>query len=165
VISLLVAYDEKGVIGKQNELPWYLPADLSRFKELTIGHPVVMGRKTFDSIVKRLGRALPDRTNVVLTRDAKFSFDDVTVVHDLDTALVMFQPEGEVFVIGGAQIFGQTINVADKIYATEVHADIDGDVFFPGFDKSQWQEISREEHGVDEKNNYDYAFVIYERLK
>lgn len=165
MISILVAYDKQGVIGKQNELPWYLPADLKRFKQLTVGHPVVMGRKTFDSIIKRLSHPLPDRTNVVLTRDLKFNYSGVTVVHDLDTALAMLQTEGEVFVVGGAEIFKQTMALTDRIYATEINAEVDGNVFFPKFDRVDWQEVERSEHKADEKNSYDYAFVIYERLK
>ncbi len=165
MISILVAYDNKGVIGKNNELPWYLPSDLRRFKQLTVGHPVLMGRKTFDSIIKRLGHPLPDRTNIVLTLDAKFKHDGATVVNDLDTALAMAQSEDEVFVIGGAEIFRQTLSVADRIYATEINADIDGDVYFPKFDRASWTELERSENASDVKNPYDYAFVIYERLK
>ncbi len=165
MISILVAYARSGVIGKSNDLPWYLPADLKRFKQLTTAHPVIMGRKTFNSIIKRLGHPLPDRTNVVLTRDTKFQYDGAMVVNDLDTAIAMTQPEGEVFIIGGAQVFNQSMNVADKIYATEIDADIEGDVYFPIVDRSEWQETSREEHESDEKNPYNYAFVIYERLR
>ncbi len=165
MISIYVAYSSNGVIGKENELPWYISEDLKRLKRLTVGHPVIMGRKTFDSIVTRIGKPLPERTNYVLTRDPKFHYDGVVVVNDLDTALSMAQTDGEVFIMGGAEVYRQVFAVTDRIYATEVHADIDGDVYFPEFDRSQWQETSREEHVADEKNPYDYAFVIYERLK
>lgn len=163
MISILVAYDQNHVIGKQNDLPWYLPADLKRFKRLTVGHSVLMGRKTFESIIRRLGGPLPDRNNVVLTRDVKFQYDGVTIVNDLDTALMMTQPEGEVFVIGGAEVFRQCLPLTDKLYVTEVQAAVDGDVFFPEVDGAEWDETAREEHQADEKNLYAYDFVIYER--
>lgn len=163
MVSLLVAYAHNRVIGKDNDLPWYLPADLRRFKELTTGHPVIMGRKTFDSIIARNGKPLPNRTNIVVTRDPDYGFDGAMVTNDLDEAIMMAQPQGETFVIGGAEIFRQTISLADRIYATEIDADIAGDVQFPEFDRVLWQEVSRESHEPDDKNPYRYDYVTYEK--
>jgi len=163
MISLLVAYAHGHVIGRNNDLPWYLPADLKRFKELTTGHPVVMGRKTFDSIISRNGKPLPNRTNIVVTRDPAYKYDSVMVAHDLDEAVMIGQPEGETFIIGGAEIFRQSLVLADRIYATEIDADIDGNVHFPEFDHAVWQEISRDHHLADDKNPYNYDYVTYEK--
>lgn len=159
MVSLLVAYARNGVIGKNNDLPWYLPADLRRFKELTTGQTVVMGRKTFDAILARNGKPLPNRTNVVITRSRDYRFDGVRVVHSIEDAL---EAPGDIFVIGGAEIFKLALPLANRIYATEIDADIEGDVYFPqiGF---QWHETSRESHKADEKNEYNYSYVTYEK--
>lgn len=164
MISLLVAYAKNGVIGKQNDLPWYLPADLKRFKQLTVGHPVIVGRKTFDSITKRLGHSLPDRPNIVLTRDSQYQYEGAKVVSGMEEALAATDASEEVFVIGGAEIYRQALPVAGRIYATEVKAEIDGDVFFPEFDRKSWREVERQTNTADEKNPYDYDFVVYERM-
>lgn len=158
MISLIVAKSQNNVIGSKNDLPWYLPADLKHFKEITIGHTVVMGRTTFQSIVTRLNKPLPKRKNVVITRDESFDYAGVKVIHDIDSVKTL----GDVFVIGGAKIYEQTISLADKLYITEIHADIEGDTYFPNIDGS-WQETSRESHRADEKNQYDYDFVTYEK--
>lgn len=158
MISLIVARAENNVIGSENDLPWYLPADLKRFKELTTGHVVVMGRKTYESIVKRLGHALPNRRNVVLTRQ-DVTLPDAEVIHNLDTISGL----GDVFVIGGAEVYRTTIDLADKLYVTEVHAEIPGDVYFPALDSAVWHEVSREPHEKDEKNQFDFDFVVYDR--
>lgn len=161
MISLIVARAENGVIGSKNDLPWYLPADLKRFKELTTGNTVVMGRKTYDSIVARLGHALPNRHNVVLTRDRKAVLPGVQVIYDVESVK---QLDDDVFIIGGAEVYKATLDLAEKLYITEVHADIDGDTYFPALEASKWREVSRESHKSDEKNQYDFDFVEYERV-
>lgn len=158
MISLIVARANNGVIGSRNDLPWYLSADLRRFKELTTGQTVVMGRKTYESILRRLGHALPDRRNIVLTRQA-VDFPDAEVIHDVRD----IENLGDVFVIGGAEVYAATIDLANRLYVTEVHADIEGDAHFPEIDPTMWREVSREPHTQDEKNQYDYDFVVYAR--
>jgi dihydrofolate reductase len=158
MISLIVAKANNNVIGSKNDLPWYLPADLRHFKEITTGHTVVMGRTTFNSILSRLGKPLPNRENVVITRDQDFSYHEVTVIHSIDEIKTL----GDVYVIGGAEIYRQTIDIADRLYVTEVHADIDGDTYFPSLSVS-WKEVSRESHTADDKNPHDYDFVVYVR--
>jgi dihydrofolate reductase len=158
MISIIVAKANNNVIGSKNDLPWYLPADLRHFKEVTAGHTVVMGRTTFQSIISRIGKPLPNRKNVVMTRDLEFSYPGVTTIHSLD----QIKELGDVFIIGGAEVYSQTIEMADRLYITEVHADIDGDTYFPALDSS-WREVSREKHQADEKNPYDFDFVTYER--
>lgn len=158
MISIIVAKANNNIIGSKNELPWYLPADLRHFKAVTSGHTVVMVRTTYESIVARIGKPLPDRHNVVVTRDPVFTQPGVTVIHSIQAINEL----GDVFVIGGAEMYRQTIDMADRLYITEVHADIDGDTYFPILSAS-WQEISRESHRADEKNQYDYDFVVYER--
>jgi dihydrofolate reductase len=160
--SIIVAMAHNDVIGSSNDLPWYLPADLKRFKELTTGHTVVMGRKTYDSIYARLKGPLPNRTNIVVTRDAVFQAPGCMVVHDLETAL-KGQPD-EVFVIGGAQIYEQALPAVNKLYITEVDAEVDGDTYFPPLNRKEWRETNRESHKKDDKNKYEYSFVTYERI-
>lgn len=159
MISLIVAKARNGIIGSNNDLPWYLPADLRHFKEVTMGHTVVMGRKTFESIISRLGKPLPGRKNVVITRDESFNYPGVTIIHDVADISTL----GDCFVIGGAEIYRQTIDMADRLYITEVNADIEGDTFFPDINSS-WKEISREQHQADDKNQFDYDFVVYEAI-
>lgn len=159
MISIIVAKAQNNVIGSKNDLPWYLPADLKHFREITTGHTVVMGRTTFESIVATLHKPLPNRKNVVITRDQTFSYPDVDAIHDIES----IHDLGDVFIIGGAEIYKQTIDMADTLYVTDVHADINGDAYFPTIDSS-WQEISRDPHQADDKNQYDYDFVIYKRI-
>lgn len=159
MLSLIVARAENGVIGSKNDLPWYLSADLRRFKELTTDHTVVMGRKTYESIMTRLGRALPDRRNVVLTRQA-LDLPGAEVIHDVRD----IEKFDDAFVVGGAEVYRATIDLADRLYITEVHADIDGDAHFPVIDAVTWREVAREPHVADEKNQFDYDFVEYERI-
>ncbi|MEE9342130.1 MAG: type 3 dihydrofolate reductase [Gammaproteobacteria bacterium] len=158
-ISLIVAMAENRAIGKDNQLPWRLSADLKNFKKLTTGKPVIMGRKTFESI----GKALPDRLNIVLTRDSHFSAENCTVVHSLEAALTAASGAEEVMIMGGAQLYEQTLHQIDKIYLTLVHAQIDGDAFFPKLNSADWLEISRESFEADEKNTENYSFVVLER--
>ena len=156
MIALVVAMAENRVIGKENKLIWHLPADLKFFKNLTTGHPIIMGRKTFESI----GKPLPNRTNIVITRQADFTAEGCLVAHSLTEALMLAQQlDSDIFVIGGAEIYKQAMFLADTIYLTEVHHTFEGDTFFPEIDSVLWQETSREEHKADEKNPYDYAFV------
>ena len=161
MISLIVAKAENNVIGSNNDLPWYLPADLRRFKELTTGHTVVMGRKTFESILARLGTPLPNRRNVLLTRNPATAPEGVDVIHDIDSVRRL---EGTVFVIGGAEVYRQLFPYVEKLYVTEVKAQIDGDVYFPAINLREWREVSRESHKKDEKNQYDFDFVVYDRI-
>jgi dihydrofolate reductase len=162
-LSIIVAQARNRVIGSAHDLPWYLPADLRHFKELTTGHTVIMGRKTYDSIVARLGKPLPNRTNVVLTRDRTFAAPGIFVAHTMDQALRTIE-DTEAFVIGGAQIYEQAMPVVDKLYVTEVAANITGDTFFPPINPKEWKEVFRESHDKDDKNPYNYSFVIYERV-
>ncbi len=162
MICLIVARAQNGVIGSQNDLPWYLPADLKRFKELTFGHTVVMGRKTFQSILARLGKPLPGRRSVVVTRTVGATYDGADVVHDIDD---IERLEGDVYIIGGAEIYRATLHMADKLYITEVRANLDGDAHFPDLDPHVWRELSRESHKKDEKNQYDFDFVVYEAVR
>jgi dihydrofolate reductase len=147
------------VIGDNNTLPWHLPADLKHFKALTMGHHIVMGRKTYESI----GKPLPGRTSVVVTRNARYAQPGVVMAHSLETAISACGNDEEIFVIGGAEIYRQAIAFADRIYLTEIDADISGDAYFTEFDDKLWQETSRESHAPDEKNAYPYHFVVYDR--
>ena len=158
MIAIIVAKADNNVIGSKNDLPWYLPADLKHFKNVTLGHAVVMGRNTFQSILDRLHKPLPGRENIVLTRDNTFAYEGVRVIHTVDD---IYQLD-DVFILGGAEVYKQTIDLADTLYVTEVHAAIDGDVVFPDIDDA-WTESSREHHKSDEKNQYDYDFVTYKR--
>lgn len=161
VLSAIVAMDENRVIGLNNKMPWHLPADLKHFKTITAGHPVLMGRKTFLSI----GKPLPNRTNIILTRDPQFSAQDCLVVPQLETALSMAQEfdQHEIFVIGGAEIYRQLLPRVQRLYLTIVHHQFQGDTFFPEWEAAEWQEVSRERHAADEQNAYDYTFLILER--
>lgn len=166
-LSLIVAAAENGVIGKDNQMPWHLPEDLKYFKRITMGKPVVMGRKTFESI----GRPLPGRPNIVITRNTDYQAQGADVLHDLSSAeahcedLAVFEDFGEVMIIGGAELYRQALPEVDRIYLTRVHADVEGDTSFPVFDESHWQVISREFHSADSKNSYDYSFLILDRIR
>jgi dihydrofolate reductase len=158
-VSLIVAISENGVIGRQGTLPWRLPADLRRFKRLTMGHHLLMGRKTFESI----GRALPGRVSIVLTRRAGYQPDGALVAGDLDSALRMAAADDEVFVIGGEQVYRAGVQRADRIYLTRVHAAVPGDVCFPAWDCSQWHVLEESTHAADEQHEYAYTFQVLER--
>lgn len=162
IVSAIFAVSENNVIGKGNDLPWRMPADLKHFKNITMGHPVIMGRKSFDSI----GRPLPGRHNIVVTRDRNFRAEGVSVVHSLREAVEIAgadRPE-EVFIIGGAQIYKKAFPYCDRLYMTRIHTETEGDVFLPEVDFSAWKLISEEKHLPDEKNIHDYTFRIYERI-
>ena len=157
--SIIVATAHHGVIGKDNNLPWHLPADLKYFKAVTMGKPIVMGRKTFESI----GRPLPGRRNIVLTRDREWRADGVTVIHDINDLEQSVGEADEVMIIGGAQIYEATLNKAKRLYVTEVDCDVDGDAYFPAIEPSVWHEVSREAHEA-EAEQPAYSFVVYDRL-
>lgn len=157
-VSLIVAVAENDVIGRDGDLPWHIPADLKFFKERTTGHPIVMGRKTHQSI----GRALPGRMNIVVTRDSDFAGEDIAVVRDLDAAFLAAGDACEVMVIGGAQIYELALPHADRIYLTEVHVAADGDTHFPALDQSVWHETARVDHQA-EGDVPAFSFVTLER--
>lgn len=158
-ISIIAAVSKNGVIGKTNALPWHLPADLRRFKELTAGRPIIMGRKTYESI----GRPLPNRTNIVITSDKNFKAEGCVVVGSPDEALRAAEGAEEIMIIGGGEIYRQFLPKSSRMYLTEVDAEIEGDVFFPEFDRSEWREVFREAHKPDEKNKYPYTFLTLEK--
>ncbi|WP_027409773.1 type 3 dihydrofolate reductase [Anoxybacteroides tepidamans] len=162
MISLIVAMDQNRIIGKDNKLPWHLPADLAYFKRVTMGHPIVMGRKTFESI----GRPLPGRDNIVLTRNRSFQPEGCIVIHSIDDIQKMAaERNDEIFVIGGAELFEAVLPVADRLYITKIEAQFPGDTFFPPFQEADWCLVSSEKGPKDEKNPYDYAFLVYERKR
>ena len=160
-ISLVVAVAENGVIGRENALPWRLSADLRRFKELTMGHTVIMGRKTFESI----GKGLTGRRNLVVSRNPEFRPEGATRVPSLEAAFETAGPTGEVFVIGGSDIYRQALPLAEKIFLTLVHAAPEGDAHFPLPDSAQWALVSTELHGADDKNEFSSEFRVYTRKK
>jgi dihydrofolate reductase len=159
LLSLIVAMDRNGVIGDRGRLPWRLPADLRRFRALTMGKPLLMGRATHESI----GRPLPGRENIVLSRDRRYRSEGCTVMHDAGDALRHCAGATEVMVMGGADLYRQFLERAGRIYLTEVHAELSGDTYFPSFDRDRWREAAREDHPADGENEYPYSFVILER--
>lgn len=163
IVSLLVAVARNGVIGRNNDLPWHLPEDLKRFKALTLGYPVVMGRRTYESIIERTGKPLPGRDNIVVTRRAGYAAPGCRVVHSLEEALAAASGATTVFVIGGADIFALALPLATRLDVTEIDADVEGDVVFPAYDRGEWREVSREPG--DGAAGLRYDFVVYERTK
>ncbi len=163
MISIIVATDQRGAIGKDNNLLWRLPNDMKHFRELTIGHTVIMGRRTFESLPKG---ALPDRKNIVLTTEPDTRFDDCVVYNTLWGALMATEGEDEVFIIGGGNVYEQALEVADKLYLTLVHHTFpEADTFFPPVDPKVWEEIARTDAPKDEKNPYAHSFLTYVRKK
>ncbi|EHK63964.1 dihydrofolate reductase [Achromobacter arsenitoxydans] len=156
-LTLIVAYSTNRVIGRDNALPWKLPGDLAHFKRSTLGHPIIMGRKTWDS----LGRPLPGRSNIVISHNPGFSAAGALLAPTLEAAVAACGDVEEAFVIGGAQIYAQALSVARRVLATEVHAEVDGDAFFPLLPSFQWKETARAPQPAE--NGYDYDFVTYER--
>lgn len=165
LLSIIVAQSENRIIGRGNKLPWYLPEDLKYFKRITQGKPIVMGRKTFESI----GKPLPGRTNIVITRNPDYASAGIHVVASMDQALALAEQQAlidgseEVLVIGGAEIYQQALQQADRLYVTQVHAVIEGDASFPEINMDLWEELGREDFFADGPNPYDYSFVIYQR--
>ena len=158
-ISIISAMASNRTIGIRNTLPWQLPEDLKHFKALTMGHHIVMGRKTYDSI----GKPLPGRDTVIVTRNADFAVPGCLAVNSLEAALTVSHGEEEVFFVGGAELYRQALAIAHRIYLTEIQRVFDGDAFFPEFDKSQWNETAREKHRTEGQNGFEYHFVIYDR--
>ena len=161
VVSQVVAMARDGVIGLDNSMPWHLPDDLKRFKALTMGKPMLMGRKTFEAI----GKPLPGRTSLVLTRDLAWQAAGVTVVHSVDEALKLAGAAPELCVVGGAEIYKLTLPATDRIYLTRIHASIAGDTVFPALDTSQWRETERVEHPADDRHAYSMTFSTLERRR
>lgn len=162
MISFIVAMDENRIIGKDNTLPWYLPADLQYFKKITMGHPILMGRKTYESI----GKPLPGRENIILTRNADYQHEGITVISDMKDAVAYADAlDDEVFVIGGAEIFKQLLADSKRIYITQIHHSFEGDTYFPELNMSKWQTVSRTTGIVDEKNKYPHEFIVLERIE
>ena len=165
-LAIIVAVAHKGVIGRDNRMPWHLPNDLKYFKRLTLGKPVIMGRKTFESI----GKPLPGRANIVITRQQGWCADGVEAVHNLDDAIslaeVLTHSNGadEAMIIGGAQLYNESLIRANRLYLTEVAGDFDGDTYFPVIDQKEWRELLREEQIADDDNLYDHTFLVFERV-
>jgi dihydrofolate reductase len=160
-VSLIVAMDRSGVIGRDGSLPWHLSADLKRFKQLTMGHHIIMGRKTFES----LPRVLPGRTSVVVTRQPDFQAVGAIVTHALNDAIAASSRDDEAFIIGGAEIYQQAFPLVDRIYLTEVAAVVVGDVRFPDFDRNEWTVVERSEHPADDRNDHPHTFTVLERKR
>lgn len=157
--ALVVAMSRNGVIGRDNRLPWRLPADLAFFKRVTMGHPVIMGRKTYESI----GKPLPGRLNIVVTTNPDYQAPGCSVAHSMQEAYSQAGDAAEVAIIGGSAIFAEALPAADVIYLTEVDAEVEGDVFFPPFDRSQWREVELERHARDERHAYPFRILRLER--
>jgi len=163
-ISIIVAASENNIIGRKNDLPWHLPADLKYFKETTMGHCVVMGRKNFESIPLKY-RPLGGRTNIVITRQTDYKAEGAVVVNSIDAGIDYSRNknETECFITGGGEIFAQSLKFCDRIYLTRIHAIIEGDVHFPELNDKEWKEVSRKDVQPDEKNKYPFSFLVYER--
>ena len=166
-LALIVAQSENRVIGRNNALPWHLSEDLKYFKAVTMGKVIIMGRKTYESI----GRPLPGRTNIVVSRDAQYRVDGVTVANSLQQAIEQAQAVSEIngaeeaMVIGGAQFYEQALPLCQRLYLTQVHHDVCGDAYFPELDAQQWQEVSRQDFDAVEPNPYRYSFIVLDRVE
>ena len=160
-LSIVVAMDSNRLIGKDNGLPWHLPADLAFFKKLTTGNTILMGRKTFDSI----GRPLPNRRNIVITRNADIEITGCEVVNSIEEALSLAQGETEVMVIGGAKLYQQILPIADRLYITQIEGEFDGDTYFPSYNEAEWFQISIESREPDEDNHHKCHFITLDRSR
>ncbi|MCJ0743864.1 dihydrofolate reductase [Pedobacter montanisoli] len=159
-LSIVVAVSSNNAIGKGNELLWYLSADLKHFKNITTGHTIIMGRKTYESI----GKPLPNRRSIVITHNKDYKIEGAEVVHSLNDALDLLGENEEGFIIGGAQIYNQVLPFCNKIYLTTVHHHFDADAFFPEIDRKVWKETEKAEHKADERNEFDYTFSTLEKM-
>lgn len=164
IVSLIAAMASNRVIGKNNDLPWRLPDDMKFFMQTTKGHVVIMGRKNYDSLPPNF-KPLPHRHNIVVTRQQRFDAGGCTVVHSLENALEIAKKENEseAFVIGGAEIYKLALPYTNRIYLTEINARVEGDTYFPVFDKNVWTETSRKHHAADDRHQFSFDFVIYEK--
>ena len=156
-LSAIVVVDQNWGIGKNNQLLVHFPADLKRFKNITTGHSIIMGRKTFDS----MGRALPNRRNIIITRQADLNIPGVEITHSLEAALLLCEGESEVFIIGGSEIFKQALPQLDKIYLTKIHKSFEADTFFPEISSQVWKEVEKTDFGPDDKTPFSYSFLTY----
>ena len=156
-VTIIAAIDENQVLGKDNQLIWHLPDDLKRFKRLTTGHAIIMGRKTFESLPK----ALPNRQNIVVTRNPNYSSEGITVCHSIEAAIECAKDDEQPFIIGGAQIYEQGLKFASIIEVTKIHTQFEGDVFFPKIDYKKWSEVKRQ---IMEHTDFDYSFITYEKI-
>ena len=161
MINIVVAKASNNVIGAKNDLIWHLPNDLKHFKSLTSGHPIIMGRKTFESV----GRPLPNRTNIVVTRDQNWNAEDIEIASSLQKAIEAAKKiDDDIYILGGGNIYKQAMEFTDILYITEVHHEFDGDTYFPEIDSDEWEEVEREDFKKDEKHLYAYSFVTYKRI-
>ncbi|OHA41707.1 MAG: hypothetical protein A3G59_03170 [Candidatus Taylorbacteria bacterium RIFCSPLOWO2_12_FULL_47_20] len=163
-VSLIAAVAKNGAIGNKGKIPWRLSDDMKYFATVTNGHTVIMGRKTYESILKHLGKPLPNRTNIVVTKQENFNASGCIIAENLDAAIKAVLSE-KIFVIGGSQIYEAALPFADKLYITHVDAETDGDAFFPKIDHRKWVKTWEECHTKDDKNDYNYCFAIYERRR
>ena len=159
MITIIAAIGNNNELGKGNDLIWHLPADLQRFKKRTTGHAIIMGRNTFESI----GKPLPNRRSIIITRNTSYQKEGCEIVHSLEDAIKLIEPQADAFIIGGAQIYKEAMekNVVDQLDITKVYQDFEADVFFPTIDSKTWKEVSREDFSPDEKNLYTYSFINY----
>jgi dihydrofolate reductase len=162
MITVIAAIAKNNALGKDNDLIWYLPADLKRFKKVTTGHYILMGRNTFESI----GKPLPNRTTIIITRNKNYSKEGCLIAGSLEEAITLAKEEAQLFIIGGAQIYKEVIskNLADQLDITLVHSEFEADVFFPEIDPNVWKEVEREDFKADEKNEYDFSFISYQKI-
>lgn len=160
-ISLVVAASQNGVIGRDGAMPWHLPADLKHFKSTTIGKPIIMGRRTFEAI----GRALPERRNIVVSRRGDIKAEHIDIAHSFEDALALGAYAQEVMVIGGGELYHAALPLAGRVYLTRIHADIEGDTFFPDLSPDEWREVTREKREPDDKNVHALSFIVLERIK
>ena len=158
-LALIVATDEAGLIGKDNDLPWRLSADLQYFRRITMGKPIIMGRKTHESI----GRPLPGRDNIIITSDKQYQAEDCIVTYSVAETLQACQDAEEVMIMGGSSLYEQCLHMVDIIYLTQVHATLAGDTWFPEWNKDEWRCVSEEKHSADDNNEYPYSFMVYQR--
>ena len=160
ILSAIAAMTRNRVIGVNNQLPWHLPADLEHFKSVTLGHPIIMGRKNYESIA----RPLPGRTNIVITTDTSYTAPGCIVCHSIDDAIAQAGNDPEIFIIGGATLYEQMLPQTQRLYLTWIDQEIAGDTFFPEINWDHWQQLSDELHAADEKNPFAYTFTVYERV-
>ncbi|MGG6229332.1 dihydrofolate reductase [Tenacibaculum sp. SDUM215027] len=160
MITLIAAIAKNNALGKDNDLIWHLPADLKRFKKVTTGHAILMGRNTFESI----GKPLPNRTSIIITRNNNYFIDGCLIANSIEQAIELVEGK-DAFIIGGAQVYKEALeqNLVDRLDITVLHHEFEADVFFPKIDKNIWKEVAREDFKADEKNKYDYSFVSYEK--